>query len=129
MTMRTTITLALLLSACGAAEPAETTPRGAPASPQVAEAPRPEHLSSDRIYYDLTRFAWYAQGEPLVHAEQPYQPSGRPLAVSLGEMEPAGEYQGVEYYRRAGDDASLYIPVFDGYWLVFRASHAAAAVD
>lgn len=127
--MRSTITLALLLGACEAAGPAETPATRALAAPTAATAPAPDHLSSDRIYYDLTRFDWYAQGEPLVHADQPYQPFGMPLAAPLSEMERAGEYRGVEYYRRGGDDASLYIPVFDGYWLAFRASHAAATAD
>ena len=85
-------------------------------------------LASSRIYYDLTRFEWYARGEPLVHDQLPYQPAGTPVAADLAELERAGEYQGVEYYHRQGDDQSLYVPVYDGYWLAFRpAVHSARA--
>ena len=109
----------LLLAACGeTAEPSETA-----AQPVAQTLPAPEArrlLTRDRIYYDLTRYDWYARGEPLVHGQSSYQPAGAPVAASLDQMEREGEYQGVEYYRRDGDETLLYVPVFDGYWLGFR---------
>lgn len=94
-------------------------------SPAAAVAPR-EQLARDRIYYDLTRFEWYARGEPLVRDGVAYQPAGLPIALSLRELERIGEFEGVEYYRRAGDADHLYVPVFDGYWLAFRPPPARA---
>lgn len=121
----------LLLTACGGEkEPAAAADR---AEPPVAAAPEPAEprrvLASSRIYYDLTRFEWYAHGEPLLHEQLAYQPVGRPLSASLEEMERAGEYRGVEFYRREGDDQSLYVPVYDGYWLSFRAAAPTARAD
>jgi hypothetical protein len=43
-----------------------------------------------------------------------------PVAASLGEMTKAGEYGGVMYYMRSGEPERIYVPVFEGYWLVFR---------
>jgi hypothetical protein len=118
--------LALGLFACGAPEPAHVPPEdGATVAgalaPASAASPRTDFLPSERIYYDLTRFEWYAHGEPLRAADLSYQPAGLPLAAPLAEMERAGEYRGVEYYRRSGSDDRLYVPVFEGYWLAFRA--------
>lgn len=77
------------------------------------EAPPPA------IYYDLTRYDWYARGEPLVHEGRSYTPGGV-LAASGAEMRPAGEYGGVAYYRREDGAAdSLFVPVFERYWLTF----------
>ena len=77
-------------------------------------------LPPDRIYYSLTVHEWYARGEPLMHDGRAFQPAGLPIAASLPEMERAGEYQGVEYYRRGNADSVLFVPVHRGYWQVFR---------
>lgn len=84
-----------------------------------------ETLPSNRIYYTLTQHEWYARGQPLVHEDRAYHPSGMPVAASLPEMSVAGEYHGVEYYLRDADaEPILYIPVFEGYWQAFRADTA-----
>lgn len=125
--MRLSFPLALAaLAACASpedasvpdAESASTVAAALPPAP--APGPAVKHLPSDRIYYDLTRFQWYARGEPLRHEGLAYQPSGMPVAIPLAEMEQIGAYDGVDYYRRAGADALLFVPVFDGYWLAFR---------
>jgi hypothetical protein len=79
------------------------------------------HLPTGSIYYTLTGFDWYARGQPLVHEGRPYESAGMPVNASLTEMQKAGEYQGVEYYSRAGDTATLYVPVYEGYWQSFAA--------
>lgn len=131
MRSTTLIAMLLILAGCGREEetpaPAATATDSAVAEHQAAETR--QVLSSDRIYYDLTRFEWYAHGEPLLHEQAGYQPAGTPVAASLTEMERTGEYEGVEYYRRTGDDQSLYVPVFDGYWLAFRTTHTATRAD
>jgi hypothetical protein len=80
------------------------------------------------IYYDLTRYDWYARGEPLVHEGWNYAPGGL-VAASGGEMEALGEYGGVTYYRRRdGGVDSLFVPVFERYWLTFNPGAAADTV-
>lgn len=117
--------LALGLFACGAPDLAHDAPGGGATVagtllPAPAAPARTEFLPSERIYYDLTQFEWYAHGEPLRDAGLSYQPFGMPLAAPLAEMERAGDYQGVEYYRRSGSEGLLYVPVFEGYWLAFQ---------
>jgi len=75
----------------------------------------------DKIYYDLMRYEWYAQGRPLIHAGQSYQPDGMPVAIELADLNRAGEYEGVDYYilKAADPDGLIYVPVFEGYWLPF----------
>jgi hypothetical protein len=86
-------------------------------------------LPTSRIYYTLTSYDWYARGEPLVFDGRPWEPEGTPVSASLNDMEKAGEYQGVEFYVRAGDPgAVVYVPVFDGYWQRFRADPNATAM-
>jgi hypothetical protein len=86
-------------------------------------------LPSSRIYYTLTNHDWYARGESLVHDGRPYDPEGMPVGASLTEMTQAGEFQGVEYYTRAGEaEAAVFVPVFDGYWQRFRADPSARAM-
>ncbi|HSJ13074.1 MAG TPA: hypothetical protein VK939_01590 [Longimicrobiales bacterium] len=127
--------IGLLLAACDGMSVPEVAPDtpGIPASlpPAAAaagsaRAPR-DHLPSDRIYYDLTRYEWYARAEPLRHEGRGYQPAGMPVAAPLSEMDQLGAYEGVAYYRRAGADGLLFVPVFDGYWLAFRATAQAPA--
>lgn len=84
-------------------------------------------LPTSRIYYTLTSYDWYARGEPLVHEGRPYEPEGMPVGASLTDMTKAGEYQGVEFYVRGGDTGAVYVPVFDGYWQLFRADPSAVA--
>jgi hypothetical protein len=83
------------------------------------------NLPSHRIYYTLTAYDWYARGDALVHEGRGYRPGGMPVSASLTEMTRLGEFQGVEYYRREGDTAAVYVPVFEGYWQSFRTDMAA----
>jgi hypothetical protein len=74
------------------------------------------------IYYDLTRYEWYARGEPLGHADASYMPGGRPVRMPASSMRKVGQYRGVEVYVPASDDdaaAIVYVPVFEGFWLPF----------
>jgi hypothetical protein len=80
------------------------------------------------IYYDLTRFEWYARGEPLVHEGRAYMPGGALFSAGASAMEQVGQFGGVDYYRQAGADVeTLYVPVFERYWLGFRPSDRAPA--
>ena len=120
-----------VLAGCGSAdEPADDAPAAADsvAGDSVFDpAEDVVTLPTDRIYYTLTSFDWYARGEPLVHEGRPYEPEGMPVGASLTDMTKAGEYQGVEFYVRGGDNESVYVPVFDGYWQQFRADPSAVA--
>jgi hypothetical protein len=79
------------------------------------------------IYYDLARFEWYARGEPLVHEGRAYTPAGALFSAGASAMEQVGQFGGVDYYRQAGADVgTLYVPVFERYWLGFRPSDRAA---
>jgi hypothetical protein len=120
-----------VLAGCGTAdEPADNAPAVAdtvggdsvfdPAEDVVT-------LPTSRIYYTLTSYDWYARGEPLVHEGRPYEPEGMPVGASLTDMTKAGEYQGVEFYVRGGDSGAVYVPVFDGYWQLFRGDPSAVA--
>jgi len=78
-------------------------------------------LPSSRIYYTLTSYDWYARGQPLLHDGRAYTPQGLPIPASLEEMTRVGEFEGVEYYERAGDSSpAVFVPVFQGYWQQFR---------
>ncbi|HSJ25284.1 MAG TPA: hypothetical protein VK929_11470 [Longimicrobiales bacterium] len=86
----------------------------------VGDGPR-ETLPSNRIYYSLTRHDWYARGEPLLHDGRSYRATGMPVRADVPEMQPLGDYHGVEYYARPDDsNGALYVPVFEGYWQPFR---------
>lgn len=109
----------------------ETTAPTDSAAPPAVSAPSPadawqpdeerKSLPSNRIYYTLTSFPWYARGEPLLHEGRPHVPTGPLITASVEEMEKVGEYEGVEFYTRRNDpDPVLYVPVFEGYWLGFR---------
>jgi hypothetical protein len=85
-------------------------------------------LPPSRIYYTLTDHPWYARGEPLVHENAAYHAAGMPVAASVDQMQHAGEYQGVDYYLRQGDERqAVYVPIYEGYWQSFRADTAARA--
>ena len=75
------------------------------------------------IYYDLTRYGWYERAEPLVHEGRPHQVAGRPVTARLSAMEHIGTYEGVDYYRARDTTATtLYVPVYEGFWLPFEAA-------
>jgi len=121
----------LLLCGCGndeaavPATPAAVDSAAAGDSVFRSDSGRAE-LPTHRIYYTLTSHEWYAQGRPLVHGGQAHQPSGMPVSASSEEMTKAGEFEGVEYYtRNDGDATAVYVPVYEGYWQVFRSSGAA----
>jgi hypothetical protein len=89
---------------------------------QDGGAERPE-----TIHYDLTRFQWYARGEPLVHEGRRYVAGGALFAAPASAMERVGEYGGVHYYRQpSSGEATLFVPVYERYWLQFRSQDAAA---
>ena len=123
--------LSCALIACGGEENAAAGPAQTAA---VDSAPRSDTtftpdtqrqvLPAERIYFNLTQHEWYAKGQPLVHGGRAFMPVGFPVAASLPEMQRMGEYQGVEYYKRADADSILYIPVSRGYWQVFKGGPA-----
>lgn len=130
----------LLLAGCDTAAPAAdeavpsevaASPRDAAAQPASANARKDGTLHPATIYYDLTRFDWYARGEPLRHGNADYVARAAPVRASAADMRRAGEYQGVEYYRAAADDVEpagvVYVPVFEGFWLPFSADTSTAA--
>ncbi len=94
----------------------------------VTAAPPDSAARPDRIYYDLTRFEWYARGEPLVFDGVFYKAGGDIEPIDARTVERVGEYAGVDVYRR-GADRRLYVPVYDGYWLGFDPLAASAAPD
>jgi hypothetical protein len=106
------------------AEERQKTPSGTEVPPDAFQPDEDRKtLPSNRIYYTLTDYPWYARGEPLLHDGRPHVASGLPIAASTDEMEKAGEYEGVEFYtRRDHNEPVVYVPVFEGYWLGFRAS-------
>lgn len=99
-------------------EPSENGAAGSESlEPQVEEDDLPPV-----IYYDLTRFDWYARGEPMRLDDGAYAPGGAPVRAATSEMEKVGEYEGVEYYARddaSGSEGVVYVPVFEGFWLPF----------
>ena len=121
-----------VLAGCG---PAEEEPDTAaqPAGDSVGgvavfnPAEERQSLPTSRIYYTLTDYGWYERGRPLVHDGRGYRPQGMPLGATLGEMQKAGEFEGVEYYIRSADPgAVVYVPVFDGYWQAFQLDPSAS---
>jgi hypothetical protein len=75
-----------------------------------------------RIYYDLTQFGWYARAEPIVFAQLQYTPRGVPLVIPLAKLRLSGNYQGVDFYVLHTDKeppSTVYVPVYEGYWLPF----------
>jgi len=101
-------------------------------APQPAQAApaAPEYPST--IYYDLTRYEWYARGEALVHDSAAFHPTGVPVALPLAELERVGNYQGVDVYQHrfaADRDANRYVPVYEGFWLRFSAQPVGTIVE
>lgn len=118
----------LITAACGRPDAAAATGLAgtgpattSPDSDRPARVPRTQPL---RIFQDLTAFDWYRQGEPLVHEGRAYQPSGPPVRAEPGTMRKIGEYGGVDIYALDADaeDSSLYVPVYENYWLAFVVS-------
>lgn len=75
----------------------------------------------ERIFYDLTRFEWYARGEPLVWDEREWEPRGAPVAADAEALRRLGDFGGVDVWMDADADslARLYVPVSEGFWLTF----------
>lgn len=74
------------------------------------------------IHYDLTAYDWYRRGEPLTHDGRAYRPVGPPVPTPETGLTLLGRYGGVSYYAPEGADGApdtLYVPVFEGYWLRF----------
>ena len=118
------IVLAPLFAACdreavndeGPAAAAPDVPQ--PIASDEAEASR---IQPKEIYFDLTQFAWYREGRPLVHEGRSYLPQADPIPVDL-RLEEGGSYEGVTYY--VAEDASqpvytIYVPVYYRYWQRF----------
>lgn len=85
------------------------------------------NLPTGSIYYTLTSYDWYARGQPLRHDGRAYVTDGMPIGASLGSMQKAGTFEGVDYYVSAGEQDAVYVPVFEGYWQRFRADPSAPA--
>ncbi len=99
-----------------AAAAAVDTPLAGPGASD--EAARP-----NEIFFNLSAFAWYREGRPLMHEGRSYMPQSDPIPVE-GELREAGTYEGVTYY--VPEDASepvytLYVPVYYRYWQRFTA--------
>ena len=107
---------------------AEAADGEAPASasaetPMAAAEAQSADNSPAEIYFDLTAFGWYREGRPLMHGGRSYMPQADPTPVEI-ELEEAGAYEGVTYYKPA--DApdpvyTLYVPVYYRYWQRFTA--------
>jgi hypothetical protein len=98
-----------------------TTSHGIEVSSDEGKPEEPDGLPP-HIYYDLTKFVWYARGEPIRFEDATFWPKGAPIRASVDRMEKAGEYQGVEFYRideDGGANGVVYVPVFEGFWLPF----------
>ena len=105
------------------ADPDDAPAAAAPpvAQPMASDDAEASRIQPDEIYFDLTRFAWYREGRPLVHNGRSYLPQADPIPVDF-ELEEAGAYEGVNYY--AASDANeavytLYVPVYYRYWQRF----------
>jgi hypothetical protein len=121
------------VSACGGEEDRGATPPGngdAAAAQAVTDTTDQIYIAEREtsaeppptIYYDLTRHDWYARGEPLVHEGRAYVAGGALVAAETSAMRPLGEYGGVSYYQREGESAeTLFVPVYERYWMQFRA--------
>jgi hypothetical protein len=101
----------------------------ATATPQDPEPPPADQTPHLRIYYDLTRYDWYAQGEPLVLDGEMYTARTGLLASPAENMERVGEYHGVDAYVTADDDSTVYVPIFPNYWQPFVRSGPARTPD
>jgi hypothetical protein len=113
------------VAAPGAAGPGVVEPTAEHGDGDAAAAPEPEE-----IYFDLTVFDWYRQGQPLVHAGHGYLPQGDPRPVPVDRLQRVDTYQGVNFYALEGDPeppGTVYVPVFHGYWQPFVAQAAGAA--
>ena len=125
MKSRTILVATLVLVACDVRGNGSDTMEAAVVPALDAPEPKPAApLHPGNIFYDLTRFEWYARGEALLHDSIAFDPLGGPVPLPLAELEHVGNYQGVDFYqhRSAADrDAVRYVPVYEGYWLRFAA--------
>jgi hypothetical protein len=130
-----------LTAGCGRDEAAPDTraPGAAPGAAATAVAgTEPEHVAAEpstaaepeEIYFDLTAFDWYRQGQPLMHGGSGYLPRGDPRPVPAERLQRLDAYQGVNYYALEGDPRppeTVYVPVFHGYWQPFVTDAAGGA--
>jgi hypothetical protein len=116
------IALLSLASSCDreAADEAPAAAAAAVDTPFVVSQPDAA-AQPEEIYFDLTAYAWYREGRPLMHDGRAYMPQADPAPVDVG-LEEAGNYEGVRYY--VAEDArepvyTLYVPVYYRYWQRF----------
>lgn len=112
-------------------EPSASDPpslRPPPETTMIPVRPPPRLVARDslptRIFYDLTRFVWYARGEPLRWQDAEWQPRGEPVALRTEDLRLVGEYEGVDIWIRADAESvtRVYVPVSEGFWLPFAAT-------
>jgi hypothetical protein len=103
-------------------QPDEPTTATLPAD-RVREDPLPEE-----IYYSLDDFEWYRQALPIVHEGRAYEARDTVLVLSTLEVDSLGRFGGVLYWARPVGPApdTIYVPVFEGYWLPFVARDGGA---
>lgn len=103
--------------------PAATRP--APETTMIPVAPLPRMVARDsvpeNIYFDLTRFEWYAHGEPLRWEDRDWHPVGAPVELPIEELRKVGDYEGVDVWAPEAAEVFtvLYVPVSEGFWLRF----------
>ncbi|MEN8376780.1 MAG: hypothetical protein ABFS34_15235 [Gemmatimonadota bacterium] len=136
--LRRATPLILLLAACAGDSgdrPEESIDDEAAADTSVQPAPAPPEesgsatLPADRvradppppeIYYSLDEFDWYRQALPIVHEGAAYQGLDTVVVLSTLELDSLGRFGGVMYWSRPLEAPdTLYVPVFEGYWLPF----------
>jgi len=90
------------------------------------------HAGPTRVFYDLTAFDWYRRGEPLLLDGRAYMPASQPKFIPGKTLRQLDSFGGVDVYRRARQSEpldSIFVPVYENYWLVFtpmdhvRAAH------
>jgi hypothetical protein len=112
-----------------AAAPDPAAPGGVEPTAEQADGAAAAAAEPEEIYFDLTAYDWYRQGQPLVHGGQRYLPQGDPRPVPADRLQRVDTYQGVNFYALDGDPEPLgtvYVPVFHGYWQPFVAQAAGA---
>lgn len=113
-------------SACDREADAEDAPAAAAppvAEPMASDAAEASRIQPEEIYFNLTQFAWYREGRPLLHEGRAYMPQSDPTPVDR-ELEEEGTYEGVTFYAARDADEpvyTLYVPVYYRYWQRFIA--------
>lgn len=126
----------LLAAACGAERSleaaAESGALAAETSPLGDSESHASHAGPARVFYDLTVFDWYRRGEPLLLDGRAYRPASQPKFIPAETLRQVDSFGGVDVYRRANQSEpldSIFVPVYENYWLVFtpmdhvRAAH------